>query len=306
MAIRFGVVGTGFWAREIHIPGLLATADADVVGLWGRTASAVEQIATRYGIRAFARLDDMLDAVDALSIAVQPQAQPDIAVAAAKAGKHVILEKPLAKDALAGRAVMAAVETAKVANLVFFIRRFVPEIAAAIAAERDHAWDHADVRVHSAAMVTDSPYRNSAWRRGSLGALWDIGPHVLSVLIPMLGPVLTIEAEATHDHRTIIRTRHQHGRTADISLTLHAAPDDVANDYRFMSRTRDLLLPNPELARVHAFSQAATRLIANIVSGQRDDECGVRLGVDIVDLLAQAEQCINRLSREKRSPLPGG
>ena len=306
MAIRFGVVGTAYWAREIHIPGLLATPNAEIIGLWGRTPASVEHIAQQYGIRAFVRLDDLLDAVDALSVAVHPRAQPDIAVAAAEAGRHVILEKPLAKAALAARAVMAAIETANVANIVFFIRRFVPEIAAAIAAERDHAWDHADVRVHSRVMVTDSPYRNSGWRQAPSGALWDIGPHVLSVLIPMLGPVLTIEAEATHDHRTIIRTRHQHGRTADISLTLHAAPDDVANDYRFMSRTRDLLLPNPELARVHAFSQAATRLIANIVSGQRDDECGVRLGVDIVDLLAQAEQCINRLSREKRSPLPGG
>jgi len=238
----------------------------------------------------------MLDAVDALSIAVHPQAQPDIAVAAAQAGRHVILEKPLAKDTLAARAVMAAIEKADVANIVFFIRRFVPEIAAAIAAERDHAWDHADVRVHSAVMVTDSPYRNSEWRQEPAGTLWDIGPHVLSVLTPMLSPVVTIEAEATHDHRTIIRTRHKHGRTADISLTLHAAPDDVANDYRFIPPTRDLLLPNPELARVHAFGHAAARLITNIVSGQRDDECGVRLGADIVDLLAQAEQSINRLS----------
>jgi len=296
MAIRFGVVGTGFWAREIHVPGLLATPNADVVGLWGRTASAVEQIATRYGIRAFARLDDMLDAVDALSIAVQPQAQPDIAVAAAKAGKHVILEKPLARDALAGRAVMAAVETAKVANIVFFIRRFVPEIAAAIAAERDHGWDHADVRVHSAVMVTDSPYRNSEWRRGPMGALWDIGPHVLSVLIPMLGPVVTIAAEAKHDHGVIIRTLHEHGRTADVSLTLYAAPGDVANDYRFISATRDLLLPSPELARVDAFSRVAARLITNIVSGRRDEECSVRLGADIVDLLAEAERRIDRLA----------
>jgi predicted dehydrogenase len=295
MATRFGVVGTGYWAREIHIPGLLATENAEVVGLWGRTPSSVAAIAQRYGIRAFARLDDLLQAVDALSIAVHPHAQPGIAMAAAAAGKHVILEKPIAMEVTAARNVEAAIKKAKVANVVFFLRRFIPEIAAVIAAERHNGWDHAEVRVHSSVMVTDSPYRNSSWRREHGAALWDIGPHVLSVLIPMLGRVTSVDTAVANNHFVTMRTRHGDGRSAAVSLTLHSAPAEVANDYRFTSRSRDLLLPNPEVARVDAFGRAAARLIANIASCHHDDECDVRLGVEIVELLAQAEERIRSL-----------
>ena len=72
MTLQFGVAGTGHWASEVHLAGLLRTDGAEVVGLWGRTPSRVEEIAKRHQIRPFARLSDMLAEVDAVSIAVQP------------------------------------------------------------------------------------------------------------------------------------------------------------------------------------------------------------------------------------------
>jgi predicted dehydrogenase len=294
MILRFGVVGTGFWAREVHVPGLLRTAGAKVVGLWGRTPDRVEEIAKTYRIQAFSRLPDMLAEVDAVSIAVQPRAQPDIAVSAAQAGKHLILEKPLAMTVEEARAVEAAVKEARVASLVFFIRRFIPEIAVVIKAERRSRWERGSVRVHSPVMVTDSPYRDSRWRQEPGAALWDIGPHALSVLTPMLGEVSAIKAALRPNETVSIKTVHQNGGVADTSLSLHARPGEVSNDYRFTSPRRELLLPNPQVQRADVFSRAACELVAQVAAGERTSDCDVAFGAGIVDLLAQAQRTLDR------------
>ena len=288
MAVRFGVAGTGYWASEVHLPGLLRTEGAEVVGLWGRTPAHVAAIAAKHGVHPFARLSDMLSEVDAVSIAVQPRAQPDIAVAAAEAGKHLILEKPIALTVEAARGVEAAVKTRGVASVVFFIRRFVPEIAAAIEAARGVDWNRARVRVHSAVMVTDSPYRDSRWRQEPGAALWDIGPHVLAVLLPLLGDVSDINASLDDSGKVHVRTTHQAGAIADISLTLHAEPGEVVNDWQLSAPSRELHLPNPELQRPAILSRAASQLIEQIASGRRSMECDVSMGTRIVELLAQA------------------
>lgn len=292
MTLRFGVAGTGYWASEVHLAGLLRTDGAEVVGLWGRTPSRVEEIAKRHQIRPFARLSDMLAEVDAVSIAVQPGAQRDIAVAAAQAGKHLILEKPLALTVEDARSVEEAVKNSGLASLVFFIRRFVPEIAATIEAERGAGWTRGQVRVHSSVMVTDSPYHDSPWRQEPDAALWDIGPHVLAVLIPLLGDVSSIRASREPDKTVFIQTEHQTGAVADISLTLHAEPGDVTNGYRFTSPGRELILPNPELQRPDVFRRAASQLIEQVKTGVRAIDCDVTLGARIVDLLKQAEATV--------------
>ena len=290
MGTRFGVVGTAYWAREVHLPGLLKATGAEVVGLWGRNPTVAKDIAEQSGIRAFTRFEDLLDAVDAVSIAVHPEAQADIAIAAANAGRHLLLEKPISLDPSSAQRVVNAIQAAGVANIVFFIRRFIPEIADVIALERRGGWKRAEVRVHSSVMVTDSPYRNSVWRQKPASALWDIGPHVFSVLVPMLGTIVDIEAQCSPNHITTIRTRHEGGGVADISLTLHASPENTANSYRFMSNARTLTLPNPPLLRTEVFRIAAQRLMENIARGHRRDECGAELGGQIVTLLARADQ----------------
>lgn len=288
MNLRFGVIGTAHWAREIHIPGLFA-AGANVVGIWGRTPSTVETIASERGLQAFANLDDLLDVCDAVTMAVPPDVQAGVALRAAQAGKHLLLEKPVTRDVESAKRIAKAVSDRDLATQVFFIRRFIPEIAAAIASEKDNVWTQANIRVHASVMATKSPYSDSVWRQAPGAALWDIGPHVLSVLIPMMGSVTAIEAQPERDGVSVFRTWHERGGVADVSVTLHCAADAVANDYRFFSATRELLLPNPEFSRVDAFSRAVLELTDVVRSGRRDLPCGLPLGVNIVEWLVKAE-----------------
>jgi predicted dehydrogenase len=306
MRLRFGVVGTAYWAREIHLPGLLGASGVDVVGLWGRTPKAVEAIAMRRGLIAFSRFDDLLDAVEAVTMAVPPEAQATLAVRAAEAGKHLLVEKPLTRDPMTARAIVAAVEKNKVAALVFLLRRFVPEIAAIIETERRHAWTRAEIRVHSNAMATKSPYVDSVWRQELGAALWDIGPHVLSILTPMMGRVIGVEAQPERHGISTFRTVHDRGGVADISVTLHSTTEDVSNQYRFCSATRDIDFPRAEFSRIEVFSRAATALTEVVASNRRDHECGVALGADIVEILAAAERSAAQGSVVHGSASSGG
>ena len=290
MAIRFGAVGTAFWAREVHAPGVARAKGARLVGIWGRNHEAAHAIAQRHGVRAFENFDDLLAETEALTMAVPPSVQASLALRAAEAGKHMILEKPLALNADDAHAIADAMAARGTRSIVFFLRRFVPEIAAAIAAERAGGWRKATVRVHSSVMSTASPYAQSVWRQQEGAALWDIGPHVLSVLLPMLGPVARVRARPDDAGVCVFQTEHQNGATADVSLTLRADPALVGTSYRLASPTRELVLPEPNIDRLAAFTRAAETL-ADLIGGSLDQhECDVRTGATITSILAAAEQ----------------
>ncbi|NCT82372.1 MAG: Gfo/Idh/MocA family oxidoreductase [Comamonadaceae bacterium] len=90
MALKLGLVGIGKIARDQHIPALAADTRFELVATASRNARVD-------GVAGFASVEAMLAEVpelDAISICTPPQAHFDAAVAALRAGKHVMLEKP--------------------------------------------------------------------------------------------------------------------------------------------------------------------------------------------------------------------
>src|SRR5579859_261797 len=278
MALRFGVAGTGFWAETVHLTVLSAQPEATLVGVWGRSAEKADALAKKFGTASFRHFDNMLDHVDAVSIALPPHIQAKLALMAGEAGKHLLLEKPLAMTAAEARAIVSAVERHRLTAMVFFLRRFVPEIENAIEFAKSERWDSADVRVHSRALIGDSPYARSLWRQADAAALWDIGPHVLSVLMPILGAVEAVGAASAAGKYVRFETHHAGGATATVSLTLHADPGDTANQYVFRRAGRELALPDPDFSRPAAFARAVTDFAAVIRSGTGIHRADLRLG----------------------------
>lgn len=291
--MRFGVAGTAFWASAIHVPGLRKARNVDLVGIWGRTPERARAIADTHGIRAFARFEDMLAEVDAVSIAVPPQIQADLALTAARAGKHLLLEKPIAASFPAASEIAAAARAKDCASLVFFTRRFVPEFADAIEAARRQSWSSGEVRVHSAVMITDTPYRNSVWRQAPNAALWDNGPHVLSILDPLFGEVARVAAALDADGVCRLDLRYRGGETASASLTLRAAPADVGTRYTLRGAHGSLTLPEAAIDRPAALARAAESLVGMARSGTLEHACDLRLGVSTVNVLAAAQQSLD-------------
>lgn len=113
------VVGTGFGTR-VHVPALRA-AGFDVVALVGRDPERTKRRADRLGVPdALTDLDAALDRPDvhAVTIATPPSTHAEIAIAAARAGKHVLCEKPFAMSAAEAEAMLEAATTAGVTHLV--------------------------------------------------------------------------------------------------------------------------------------------------------------------------------------------
>ena len=109
MTLRVGVLGTGPWARKTHAPALAAHTGVELAGVWGRRPQAAEELAARFGGRAYADADELIADVDAVAIALPPQIQAELAVRAARAGRHLLLDKPVAATVPAARAVADAV-----------------------------------------------------------------------------------------------------------------------------------------------------------------------------------------------------
>ncbi|MEW5976202.1 MAG: Gfo/Idh/MocA family oxidoreductase [Acidobacteriota bacterium] len=93
--IKVGIVGARFAAR-FHLKGYQKVfgVPLEVVGFTSKSKESRETFAAEQGIRSFETLDDLLGAVDVVDICAPGYVHESVAVAAFKAGKHVIVEKP--------------------------------------------------------------------------------------------------------------------------------------------------------------------------------------------------------------------
>ncbi len=131
-APRAVVVGTGFGCR-VHVPAL-RNAGFEVLALVGRDADRTARRAERMEIPfSFASLDDALalEGVAAVTIATPPSTHAELAIAAARAGKHVLCEKPFAMNAGEAHRMLRAAEDAGVVHLVGHEFRWAPDRAVA-------------------------------------------------------------------------------------------------------------------------------------------------------------------------------
>jgi len=133
--LRVGVVGLGYFG-ERHARVYHALPDAELVAVVDRDRAKASAVAAATGaapLDEFASLFTRTD-IDAVSICLPDRHHTEAAIAAAKAGKAMLLEKPLAHDAAHARKIVAAVEAAGTRFMVGHILRFDPRYAQVYAA----------------------------------------------------------------------------------------------------------------------------------------------------------------------------
>jgi predicted dehydrogenase len=279
----------------VHAVALAEHPAAELVGVWGRDVAKAKAIGAEFDVAGFADVDDLLSQVDAVTIALPPHIQAPLAVRAAEAGKHLLLEKPIALDVAGADRVVDAVAAAGVASVVFFTFRFQ---------EVTSTWLTQAARTRLAggagswlSSLAGTPFAASAWRQEN-GALWDIGPHALSVLVPALGPVVSVQAGPGLRDTVHLVLTHEDGVASTVTLSHTVAPMSAGVEFFVHGDAgRLVLLPDTE-APVEAFGAAVDELTAAAVTGGAHP-CDAAFGRDVVAVLAAAGRALDSGCRER-------
>jgi predicted dehydrogenase len=291
MALRFGLVGTGFWARITHAPALASTEGVQLAGVWGRDAAAAAALAADFGVTAYGDVDDMIEAVDAVAFSVPPDVQAAIALRAARAGRHLLLEKPIATSLAAAVALARAVRASGVASVVFFTARFQPLVRAWLAElAAVPGWVGGSGLWLGSAFQEGSPF-DTPWRRDK-GGLWDVGPHAVSLMWAALGPVVAVRAEAGLGDIVHLVLRHESGATSTVTVTIGAVPAAARTTCFVWGGAGRSAMPTEHAGSEVALRVALAELASNARSGAVDHPCDVMFGRDVVAVLAEAEHQI--------------
>ncbi len=199
---RVGVIGTGWWADQEHLPGLLSRPDVDVVALCGRNQTRLDELAAKYGLRqTFTDWRRMIARAGLdVAVIVTPNAlhHPQ-ALAAIQCGAHVICEKPLALNAIQARELAAHASTAGVKTMTFFTHR---AIAAAAHVKKlvDDGFLGEPLHVNALYMSASrlDPGRPLEWRmvraEAGTGVAGDIGSHLVDLVRWWMGDVVKVSA----------------------------------------------------------------------------------------------------------------
>ena len=272
-----------------HGPGLAAAREVDLVGVWGRSLEKAETLAGSLGVAAYDDYDALLADVEAVAFAVPPDVQAEMALVAARAGKHLLLDKPVAMDVAAARAVRDAATAAGVASVVFFTDRFIEESRAWFGQVTSTAgWRGGWLRWFSSLQQDDNPFGSSPWRQ-ERGALWDTGPHALSTLGAALGPVVSVRAVGGDGDLVTLVLRHESSASSTVSLTQFAPP--AAAGFEAVVWGESGLLPMPPRPASEPsipFATAAEELVAAAASGE-PHAVDIAFGTHVVELLADAQ-----------------
>lgn len=127
--VRFGVIGVGFWGRN-HARVLSELARAELVAVCDVNQAKAESIGGKYGVSWYTENIGLLrrDDVDAVCICTPTVTHHRIALEAIDAGKHVLVEKPMAESVKDAKDILRAAEQKGVYLMSGFIERFNPGI----------------------------------------------------------------------------------------------------------------------------------------------------------------------------------
>ncbi|GAA4537011.1 Gfo/Idh/MocA family protein [Pseudonocardia xishanensis] len=286
-ALRVGLVGAGPWARTVHAPALAAHAGVDFAGVWTRRPT---DLADAHGTTAFPTFAALLAEVDAVALAVPPSVQGVLAVEAAEAGRHLILDKPLADALPAGERVAAAVAAAAVASTTVFTLRFHPpvrEFLAGFSGPADAATT-ASARWLSGAAL-GGPYAASRWR-AERGALLDVGPHLVDLLDAALGEIVAVDfAHRGDPDLWRIGLRHVGGASSTLVLSRGIPVDPTVMEVTaYGSVGSHRLTSRPDDPRA-GYGAMLDELLADIRARRLDGPYSAARSLHVQRVLAEVE-----------------
>ena len=234
--VRFALIGCGAISTQ-HIEAIAAAEGAVLVAVESSSTERARAAGERWGVPWTTDLDELLarDDVDAVAICTPSGSHAEIAIAALRHGKHVVVEKPLALSAADADAVIA--EGRRADRLVATIsqRRFEPVMQAVRAAVADNGFGRIALVIGEGLYHRPQSYYDSAAWRGTRamdgGVLMNQAIHMVDLVRWIGGPVATVAGRvATIGHvmeaedTATVGLRFANGALGSIIATTCAEP----------------------------------------------------------------------------------
>ncbi|CAN5791145.1 Gfo/Idh/MocA family oxidoreductase [soil metagenome] len=286
-AIEVGLVGAGPWAAMVHAPVLAAGPETRLAAVWARRPEAAQELAATYGAVACATHEELLDRCEAVAFAVPPDVQADMAVTAARAGKALLLEKPIAGSLDGARRLVEAVDEAGVGTMVVFTARYNAPVLRFL---DEAAGFDADGALHEnfSGAFLGGPFSKSPWRQEDGGALLDVGPHALDLLTAALGAATSVTASA-HGGLVQLGLRHESGAVSSSSMS-GRVPGPGVHRLKVVGGAGTLDLDLTELDP-GVFGVIRSEF-ADVVRSGGPHRCDVHRGLEVQVLLDQAQRAL--------------
>jgi predicted dehydrogenase len=174
--VGIAVVGAGYWGPNI-VRNALQCPDTRLISVCDADLSRAHKLAGSFtGVKTTDDLQALLDdpEVEAVAVVTPPATHLQVAMAAIEAGKHVLVEKPLAATYAEGRALVNAAEDNGVVLMCDHTYCYTPAV------ERIRELVHSGVL--GDLQFADSVRINLGLVQRDVNVLWDLAPHDLSIL----------------------------------------------------------------------------------------------------------------------------
>lgn len=201
-SIGFGVVGCGVIAPT-HCAAIKDVENAELVAVCDTNPEQAEKTGKHYGVPFYTSLEEFLGhpGLDVVNVCVPSGYHAEVGIAAARAGKHVLVEKPIEVTLEAAMPLIEACETAGVKLGVISQHRFAKDILKV--KEAIEAGEFGKMVLGEASIKwyrTQQYYDSGNWRGTKAldggGALMNQGVHYIDMLQWLMGPVESVRAEA--------------------------------------------------------------------------------------------------------------
>jgi predicted dehydrogenase len=198
--LRVGVIGAGMGAY--HLKGYAQIPEVEVRALAGLDDDRVRRVAAEFQLpRTYREYEELLadPTIDAVSVCLPNFLHAPVAIAALEAGKHVLVEKPLARTTAEGRAMIAAAEAAGRVLMIALNRRYRGDVQWI----KRYVDSGAIGRIYYAKafwMRRSGIPRLGSWfvskEQSGGGPLVDLGVHVLDLALCLMGEPQVLTASA--------------------------------------------------------------------------------------------------------------
>ncbi len=209
-ALRIGVIGVGYLGR-IHAKIYADMPDVELVGIADINAHTAGEISGQYQCAGYTDPSALIDQVDAVSIAVPTSAHKEVALPYIEAGKHVLLEKPIASTVTDAQVIVDRADRAGVALLIGHLERF----NAGIMALADRVSEPRFIEVHRLGTFVE--------RATDVDVVTDLMIHDIDIVLFLVKAELTyvsaVGSPVLTDHVDIANARLEFNNNAVANVT---------------------------------------------------------------------------------------